>query len=91
MQAQELLYGQTTSGMFGYSHLTGAYQGGQADYVRVPIGKCAAWLAAVLQRTLQRNSMLATKLADMHASGALCQCRQLTAWSCLATEQPTVA
>lgn len=30
---------QTTSGMFGYSHLTGAYQGGQAEYVRVPLGK----------------------------------------------------
>jgi hypothetical protein len=24
--------------MFGYSHLTGGYQGGQADFVRVPIG-----------------------------------------------------
>lgn len=39
VQAQELMYGQTTSGMFGYSHLTGAYQGGQADYVRVPLGE----------------------------------------------------
>jgi len=32
----EKLYGYTTSGLFGYSHLTGGYAGGQAQYVRVP-------------------------------------------------------
>ena len=32
----EKLWGHSTSGMFGYSHLTGGYQGGQAEYVRVP-------------------------------------------------------
>jgi threonine dehydrogenase-like Zn-dependent dehydrogenase len=32
----EKLYGHRTSGMFGYSHLTGGYEGGQAEYVRVP-------------------------------------------------------
>ena len=30
------LYGQPMSGLFGYSHLTGGYSGGQAEYVRVP-------------------------------------------------------
>jgi len=30
------LYGHPMSGAFGYSHLTGGYPGGQADYVRVP-------------------------------------------------------
>ncbi len=30
------LYGHTTAGLFGYSHLTGGYAGGQAEYVRVP-------------------------------------------------------
>src|SRR5690606_2428840 len=30
------LYGQTPSGLFGYSHLLGGYAGGQAEYVRVP-------------------------------------------------------
>ena len=29
-------YGHTTAGLFGYSHLTGGYPGGQAEYVRVP-------------------------------------------------------
>src|SRR3989440_9148363 len=32
----EQLYGYTTSGLFGYSHLTGGYAGGQAQYARVP-------------------------------------------------------
>ena len=28
-------FGYTTAGSFGYSHLTGSYAGGQAEYVRV--------------------------------------------------------
>jgi len=32
----EKLYGYSTSGLFGYSHLTGGYAGGQAQYARVP-------------------------------------------------------
>jgi threonine dehydrogenase-like Zn-dependent dehydrogenase len=34
--ATERLYGHAMSGLFGYSHLTGGYPGGQAEYVRVP-------------------------------------------------------
>lgn len=30
------LLGQPMSGVFGYSHMTGGYSGGQAEYVRVP-------------------------------------------------------
>jgi threonine dehydrogenase-like Zn-dependent dehydrogenase len=30
------VFGHTTAGLFGYSHLTGGYPGGQAEYVRVP-------------------------------------------------------
>ncbi|GLC33166.1 hypothetical protein PLESTB_000363500 [Pleodorina starrii] len=33
---QEMLYGARTAGLFGYAHVTGGYEGGQADYVRVP-------------------------------------------------------
>jgi threonine dehydrogenase-like Zn-dependent dehydrogenase len=29
-------FGHTTAGLFGYTHLTGGYPGGQADYLRVP-------------------------------------------------------
>ena len=32
----EVAYGYTMSGLFGYSHMTGGYAGGQAEYVRVP-------------------------------------------------------
>jgi len=34
----EELYGHVPGGIFGYSHLTGGYAGGQAEYVRVPFG-----------------------------------------------------
>lgn len=30
------VFGHTTAGLFGYSHLTGGYAGGQAEYVRIP-------------------------------------------------------
>jgi len=30
------LFGHTTAGLFGYTHLTGGYAGGQAEYLRVP-------------------------------------------------------
>jgi threonine dehydrogenase-like Zn-dependent dehydrogenase len=32
----EKVYGYSTSGLFGYSHLTGGYAGGQAQFARVP-------------------------------------------------------
>jgi threonine dehydrogenase-like Zn-dependent dehydrogenase len=30
------VFGHTTGGLFGYTHLTGGYPGGQAEYLRVP-------------------------------------------------------
>lgn len=32
----ETFFGYATAGLFGYSHLTGGYAGGQAEYLRVP-------------------------------------------------------
>lgn len=32
------MYGGQTAGMFGYSHFVGGFAGGQAEYVRVPLG-----------------------------------------------------
>src|SRR4051794_11976538 len=32
----EKMFGHATGGIFGYSHLTGGYAGGQAEYARVP-------------------------------------------------------
>jgi threonine dehydrogenase-like Zn-dependent dehydrogenase len=34
------MFGHTTAGLFGYTHLTGGYSGGQAEYVRVPFADC---------------------------------------------------
>lgn len=33
---ENAMYGGRTAGMFGYSHFTGGFAGGQAEYVRVP-------------------------------------------------------
>jgi threonine dehydrogenase-like Zn-dependent dehydrogenase len=33
------MYGTRDAGFFGYSHFTGGFPGGQAEYVRVPIGE----------------------------------------------------
>jgi threonine dehydrogenase-like Zn-dependent dehydrogenase len=35
------MFGHATAGLFGYSHLTGGYAGGQAEYVRVPFADVA--------------------------------------------------
>ncbi len=35
------LFGHTTAGLFGYTHLTGGYAGGDAEYVRVPYADVA--------------------------------------------------
>lgn len=34
--AADKVFGHATAGLFGYSHLTGGYPGGQAEYLRVP-------------------------------------------------------
>ena len=37
----DTMFGHTTAGLFGYTHLTGGYAGGQAEYVRVPYADVA--------------------------------------------------
>jgi threonine dehydrogenase-like Zn-dependent dehydrogenase len=37
----DLAFGHSTAGLFGYTHLTGGYPGGQAEYVRVPYADVA--------------------------------------------------
>ncbi len=36
------VFGHATAGLFGYTHLTGGYPGGQAEYVRVPCADASA-------------------------------------------------
>jgi threonine dehydrogenase-like Zn-dependent dehydrogenase len=38
----EKVYGQAPAGLFGYSHMTGGYAGGQAEYLRVPFADVGA-------------------------------------------------
>lgn len=40
-EAADKVFGHTTAGLFGYTHLTGGYPGGQAEYVRVPYADVA--------------------------------------------------
>jgi threonine dehydrogenase-like Zn-dependent dehydrogenase len=35
-ETADKVFGHATAGLFGYTHLTGGYPGGQAEYVRVP-------------------------------------------------------
>lgn len=35
---QNAMYGHRDAGFFGYSHFTGGFAGGQAEYVRIPKG-----------------------------------------------------
>ena len=37
----DIAFGHATAGLFGYTHLTGGYAGGQAEYVRVPYADVA--------------------------------------------------
>nr|OQO17882.1 hypothetical protein B0A51_15410 [Rachicladosporium sp. CCFEE 5018] len=37
-KTEHAMYGGNTAGMFEYSHFTGGFAGGQAEYVRVPLG-----------------------------------------------------
>jgi len=39
----EKMFGHAAAGAFGYSHLTGGYAGGQAEYVRVPFADFGAF------------------------------------------------
>jgi len=39
----EEMYGQSPSGLYGYSHMFGGYAGGQAEYLRVPYADTSAF------------------------------------------------
>lgn len=39
-EVADQVFGHATAGLFGYSHLTGGYPGGQAEYLRVPFADC---------------------------------------------------
>jgi threonine dehydrogenase-like Zn-dependent dehydrogenase len=65
------LFGHTTAGLFGYTHLTGGYAGGQAEYIRVPF---ADTTHIKVPRTLSDEQLLF--LSDIFPTGwqAVVQC-----------------
>lgn len=63
------VYGGQTAGMFGYSHFTGGFAGGQAEYVRVPLGdvNLLAIPAGVPdEKALYLSDVLATSYNAVH-------------------------
>lgn len=69
---ERTLYGSQTAGMFGYSHLTGGFAGGQAEYVRVPLGAVNLLPipdAVPDERALYLSDVLCTSYHAVHDTG----------------------
>lgn len=83
---------RSTAGLFGYAHITGGYEGGQADYVRVPFGECIGYglrTGYVLRRLLAGDTALGSARGGRTcALGFSCTCPQprcTLACSCMRT------
>src|SRR5215212_4367535 len=60
----EALFGHTTAGLYGYSHMTGGYAGGQAQYARVPFADVGPFK---IESGLSDEQVLF--LSDIHPTG----------------------
>jgi threonine dehydrogenase-like Zn-dependent dehydrogenase len=69
------MFGRSTAGLFGYSHLTGGYAGGQAEFVRVPFADCTH--IKVPENNLTDEQLLF--LSDIFPTGwqAVVQCGEI--------------
>ena len=76
----EQLFGETTAGIFGYSHLTGGFAGGQAEYLRVPL---ADFNCQVMPGDFTDHQLLF--LSDIYPTG------YMAAWHCNIQRDDTVA
>jgi threonine dehydrogenase-like Zn-dependent dehydrogenase len=76
----EQLFGQAPSAAFGYSHLTGGYAGGQAEYLRVPIADVNC---QVMPTDLTDHQLVF--LTDIYPTG------WMAAWNCDIKPDDTVA
>jgi threonine dehydrogenase-like Zn-dependent dehydrogenase len=61
----EKMFGFPTAGIFGYSHLTGGFAGGQAEYVRIPFADVGP--LKIENTDLQEESLV--MLADVFPTG----------------------
>jgi len=86
------MFGHSAAGIFGYSHLTGGYAGGQAEYVRVPFADSTL---VKVPSTLSDDQLLF--LGDIYPTGwqAAAQCDlkptdTVAVWGCGPVGQFTV-
>lgn len=76
----EMMLGQATAGIFGYSHLTGGYAGGQAQFLRVPLADVN------LQKMPEEfDDHQLVFLTDIYPTG------YMAAWNCNIQPDDTVA
>lgn len=96
----ETMYGYSSSGLFGYSHMFGGYAGGQAEYVRVPYADVGPFkipdglsdeqvlfLSDILPTILPSEGGIGTNTAKSHRSESALAPSWLTRLSDRATEQ----
>ncbi|MGN6367255.1 MAG: zinc-dependent alcohol dehydrogenase [Phycisphaerae bacterium] len=76
----EKMFGQSTAGILGYSHLTGGYAGGQAEYLRVPL---ADFNLQKVPEDMSDDKLLF--LSDIYPTG------YMAAWHCNIQPDDTVA
>ena len=76
----EQVYGETTAGIFGYSHLTGGFAGGQAEYLRVPLADVNC---QIMPGDLPDHQLVF--LSDIYPTG------YMAAWQCNIQPDDTVA
>ena len=63
------MFGYPTAGLFGYSHITGGYGGGQAEYVRVPMADVAPMVVP------GRHDRRAAAVPHRHSADRVAGCR----------------
>jgi len=79
------MYGSPTAGMFGYSHFTGGFAGGQAEYVRVPMGDVNLLsLPDDVPDELGKSSCIIGRVDETHFNAGLYLSDVLcTSWHCV--------
>jgi threonine dehydrogenase-like Zn-dependent dehydrogenase len=76
----EQMFGESPAGVFGYSHLTGGFAGGQAEYLRVPLADVNC---QVMPQDLSDHQLVF--LSDIFPTG------YMAAWHCNIQPDDTVA
>ncbi|KAL1916380.1 uncharacterized protein VTP21DRAFT_5571 [Calcarisporiella thermophila] len=82
----EQMYGHRTAGLFGYSHLTGGYEGTQAEYIRVPFADVNLLQLPSESELSDEDALLLCDVActGWHANerGHVTEGRTVAVWGC---------